>query len=182
MVKVRLPDVLRKYASGLEFVEAGGSTVEEVLHAVVAEQPDLGIRLLEETGRMHGHLSLFHEGSQVSPDNHRTTEVQPGDRLEILVSISGGAEDIRMRGFRHRSTVEEALEAALAVTSTLPPEDVGVGECAGRVLADDVVSGYNVPAFRRATMDGYAVRAEDTYGSSAYNPLSLEVVGESLPG
>ena len=182
MVTVRIPKVLGKYASGLEFIEVEGSTIHDVLHAVVDEHPALEIRLIDEDGSMRGHLSLFHEGRQVSREDHRAAEVQPGDRLDILVSISGGAEDIRMRGFRHRSTVEEALEAALAGIAALPPEDVGVGECAGRVLAGDVVSGYNVPAFRRATMDGYAVRADDTYGSSAYNPLSLEVVGESLPG
>lgn len=182
MVTVRIPKVLGKYASGLEFIEVEGSTIHDVLQAVVDEHPALEIRLIEENGSLHGHLSLFHEGRQVPPEDHRAAEVQPGDRLDVLVSISGGAEDIRMRGFRHRSAVEEALEAALAGITTLPPEDVGVGECAGRVLAGDVISGHNVPAFRRATMDGYAVRADDTYGSSAYNPLSLEVVGESLPG
>ena len=182
MVTVRIPKVLGKYASGLEFIEVDGSTIDEVLQAVVDEHPDLEIRLIEEGGRMHGHLSLFHEGRQIPREAHRATPVQPNDRLDVLVSVSGGAEDIRMRGFRHRATVEEALEAALAGTGTLSSEEVGVEECAGRVLAREVVSGYNVPAFRRATMDGYAVRAEDTYGSSAYNPLPLGIVGESLPG
>lgn len=182
MVTVRIPDVLRKYASDLEFVEADGSTVEEVLQAVATEHPDLESRLLDESGRMHGHLSLFHDGNQVPREDHRATAVQPGDRLDVLVSISGGAEDIRMRGFRHRATVEETRKAALAGTAALPPEEVGIGESAGRVLASDVISAFNVPAFRRATMDGYAVRADDTFGSSAYNPRRLEVVGESLPG
>jgi molybdopterin molybdotransferase len=182
VVTVRIPKVLSKYASGLEFVEVDGSTIDEVLHAVVGEHPDLEIRLIEEDGRMHGHLSLFHEGRLIPRADHRATAVQPGDQLDVLISISGGAEDIRMRGFRHRVTVEEALEAALAGTGPRSSEDVGVEECAGRVLAGDVVSPFNVPAFRRATMDGYAVQAEDTFGSSAYNPLALDIVGESLPG
>ncbi|MEA2010548.1 MAG: molybdopterin molybdenumtransferase MoeA, partial [Actinomycetota bacterium] len=91
-------------------------------------------------------------------------------------------EDIRMRGFRDRSTVEEALDAALAGISPLPSECVDVMAAAGRVLADDVVSDVNVPAFRRSMMDGYAVRAEDTYGATAYNPIPLEVAGSSMPG
>ncbi|HZJ47533.1 MAG TPA: gephyrin-like molybdotransferase Glp, partial [Acidimicrobiia bacterium] len=63
-----------------------------------------------------------------------------------------------------------------------PAEDMAVTEVASRVLATDVVSGVDVPAFRRATMDGYAVRAEDTYGASTYNPIPLRVVGSSMPG
>jgi molybdopterin molybdotransferase len=92
------------------------------------------------------------------------------------------AEDIRMRGFRERSTVEEALAAALDGMTALPSEHVGVTEAAGRVLADDVVSRVSVPTFRRAMMDGYAVRAEDTYGASMYNPIPLRVVDSSMPG
>lgn len=93
-----------------------------------------------------------------------------------------GTDDIRMRGFRDRSTVEEALAAALDGISPLPPETVGVLAAAGRVLAADVVSTVDVPAFPRSMMDGYAVRAEDTYGATAYNPIPLEVVGRSMPG
>jgi molybdopterin molybdotransferase len=90
--------------------------------------------------------------------------------------------DIRMRGFRDRSTVEEALEAALDGITPLLSESVVVMAAAGRVLADDVVSGVSVPAFRRSMMDGYAVRGEDTYGATVYNPIPLDVVGISMPG
>ncbi|MCL1693740.1 MAG: molybdopterin molybdotransferase MoeA [Actinomycetia bacterium] len=90
--------------------------------------------------------------------------------------------DVRMRGFRDRSTVEGALEAALDGISPLLSEPVDVMDAAGRVLADDVVSGVDVPAFRRSMMDGYAVRAEDTYGATAYNPIPLDIVGVSMPG
>ncbi|MDH5372271.1 MAG: molybdopterin molybdotransferase MoeA [Acidimicrobiia bacterium] len=87
-----------------------------------------------------------------------------------------------MRGFRQRATVEEALAAALDGVERLEQEPIGIEQCHGRVLAGDVTSTVNVPAFRRATMDGYAVRAEDTFGASAYNPLRLKVIGVSLPG
>jgi molybdopterin molybdotransferase len=93
-----------------------------------------------------------------------------------------GTPDIRMRGFRDRSTVEEALEAALDGITPLLSESVAVMAAAGRVLADDIVSGVSVPAFRRSMMDGYAVRGEDTYGATAYNPIPLDIVGISMPG
>ena len=92
------------------------------------------------------------------------------------------AEDIRMRGFRERSSVEDALAAALDGIGPLPSEEIPVTQAAGRVLAADIESTINVPGFRRATMDGYAVRAEDTYGASAYNPIPLRVLGSSMPG
>ncbi len=87
-----------------------------------------------------------------------------------------------MKGFRDRSSVEEALEAALDGISPLPSEPVPVTGAAGRVLTGDVVSTVDVPAFRRSMMDGYAVRAEDTYGATAYNPIPLRLVGTSMPG
>ncbi len=87
-----------------------------------------------------------------------------------------------MRGFRHRVPLEEAREAALGDVVRLPAEPVPLDACAGRILVSDVVSSVAVPPFRRATMDGYAVRAEDTFGASSYSPIQLKVVGESMPG
>lgn len=99
-----------------------------------------------------------------------------------MPSDIGGSDDVRMRGFRERSTVEAARACALAGVASLAEEAVGVTECAGRVLAVDVTSDVDVPPFRRATMDGFAVRAEDTFGASAYDPVALELVGASMPG
>lgn len=93
--------------------------------------------------------------------------------------------DVRMRGFTSRSTVEAAyawLDAALPPWTALPTEDIPLTDAAGRVLAQDIVSTVNVPAFARSMMDGYAVHAEETYGATAYNPLPLQIVGTSFPG
>jgi molybdopterin molybdotransferase len=48
-------------------------------------------------------------------------------------------------------------------------------------LAQDVHSEVAVPAFDRAAMDGYAVRAAESFGSGVYNPIELSIVGDSLP-
>jgi molybdopterin molybdotransferase len=90
--------------------------------------------------------------------------------------------DVRMRGFRDRVSVEAALAAALDGVERLEHEQVALAECAGRVVCCDVKSEVDVPAFRRATMDGFALRAADTYGASMYNPVPLRISGESLPG
>jgi len=51
-----------------------------------------------------------------------------------------------------------------------------------RVLYEDVVAPSDLPAFARSSMDGYAVRAEDTYGASESLPAYLTVVGEVAMG
>ena len=51
-------------------------------------------------------------------------------------------------------------------------------DAAGLLLAEDVVSGADVPAFDRSTMDGYAVCAADTFGAGQAVPAMLTVVNE----
>lgn len=94
----------------------------------------------------------------------------------------GAADDVRMRGFVHRQTVEAALAWLDAQLQPLGAELLPLQAAAGRVLATPIASEVNVPGFDRATMDGYAVAAESTEGASAYNRLPLIVIGDSLPG
>ena len=51
-----------------------------------------------------------------------------------------------------------------------------------RVLATDLLSPENLPAHPRSTMDGFAVRAADTFGASSSMPCYLEIDGEVLMG
>lgn len=98
--------------------------------------------------------------------------------------------DVRMRGFAERATVQQALawldeeldQRLQSEARSSWTESVSLSEAAGRVLAADIISQIAVPAFARAMMDGYAVRAADTEGASSYNRLPLRVTGECLPG
>ena len=71
--------------------------------------------------------------------------------------------------------MEEALELARALAPPLSPQPVPVPETAGRVLAEDVHAGRDLPAHASSAMDGWAVRASDT-------PGVLRVAGESAAG
>jgi len=95
---------------------------------------------------------------------------------------TGAADDVRMRGFAQRHTVDAALAWLDAQLQPLSAEDVPLRIAAGRVLANSVVSDIDVPGFDRATMDGYAVAADSTEGATAYTRLPLTVVGDSMPG
>jgi molybdopterin molybdotransferase len=99
-----------------------------------------------------------------------------------MMTPSPENNDVRMRGFTHRSTVQDASAWIDQHSSSLPTVDLPVSQVAGRVLGREIVSGVNVPGFARSMMDGYAIRAEDSSGATPYNPLSLEVRGEILPG
>ena len=90
--------------------------------------------------------------------------------------------DVRMRGFAERADVAD-VEAFLAKhVRALPREGVGLLDCTGRVLAEDVSSSVNVPGFPRSAMDGYALRGEETFGASESAPIAFELIGLSLPG
>lgn len=57
-------------------------------------------------------------------------------------------------------------------------ESVPLAAALGRVTGRAAASAADLPAFSRSTMDGFAVRAEDTYGASEGLPALLRVVGE----
>jgi len=52
----------------------------------------------------------------------------------------------------------------------------------GRVLSKDILSPEDLPGFSRSSMDGYAVRAKDTFGATESLPALFEVTGEVVMG
>ena len=60
---------------------------------------------------------------------------------------------------------------------TLGTEEIPLLEAYNRVLAEDAVSALDIPPFNRSTVDGYAVKAEDTYGAEENQPVHLKVSG-----
>ncbi len=82
--------------------------------------------------------------------------------------------------FRKLLSVDEAksILAKNYVPKPIGNEIVSISEAYNRVLADDVVSLYDIPPFDRSTVDGYAVRAADTFGAEENNPVALRLVGK----
>jgi putative molybdopterin biosynthesis protein len=65
----------------------------------------------------------------------------------------------------------------------LGAETVPLSQALGRVLARAVIADVDVPGFDRASVDGFAVRADDTVGASERTPKALALNGEILtPG
>jgi putative molybdopterin biosynthesis protein len=79
-----------------------------------------------------------------------------------------------------RDEAERRWRATLDIAA-LPAETVALEDALGRVLAEDVRADVDVPGFDRSNMDGFAVRAEDTYGATEVEPISLRLNSETIP-
>jgi putative molybdopterin biosynthesis protein len=62
----------------------------------------------------------------------------------------------------------------------LEAEEVPLAEALGRILATDVTAPIDVPGFDRSNVDGFAIRAEDSFGASEDRPRTLEINPETL--
>ncbi|ASJ14031.1 molybdopterin molybdotransferase MoeA [Thermococcus radiotolerans] len=88
-----------------------------------------------------------------------------------------------MREFKRLTPYRAALEMVLKDVSELEEvEKVPLSEALGRVLAEDVVSPIDSPPFDRSAVDGYALRAEDTFQAREYSPVELKVIDEIVAG
>jgi len=94
----------------------------------------------------------------------------------------GSGGDPRMRGFKTRADVVELAAWIVERISHLESEEIALSDAWGRVLAQDIIATRAVPPFDRAAMDGYAVRAEETFGATDYMPAAFRCVGRSRPG
>ena len=88
-------------------------------------------------------------------------------------------------GFQTKTSIDKALDIFLSSFEPLAAvEQVPIEECDGRVLSADILSPRDVPHYDRSAMDGYAVRAEDTFGGSRDAGIMLRLAtGERIsPG
>ena len=64
--------------------------------------------------------------------------------------------------------------------AALGSETIALEDALGRVLAEDVRAGVDVPGFDRSNMDGFAIRAADTFGVAEEEPVRLRLNDEVL--
>lgn len=90
---------------------------------------------------------------------------------------------MRLKGFEKLTGVDEALSTFLKQLKLekLGTVQIPVHEALGRVAAEALVAETDLPPFDRSAVDGYAVRAEDTFEASQFSPKVLEVTkGERI--
>jgi molybdopterin molybdotransferase len=94
-----------------------------------------------------------------------------------MADVAGAAH----REFFAVRTVAETLAGFRSARRT-PAETVALDAAHGRVPAEPVAAPADLPGFARSTVDGYAVRAADTYGASEGLPSYLDVAGAVAMG
>ena len=82
-----------------------------------------------------------------------------------------------MKGFFRVQTPDQLFQK-LNRFKSLSVESIHIEKSLHRVIAEDVISPISLPEFPRSTVDGFALKARDTYGASEKNPSILQVVGE----
>lgn len=86
--------------------------------------------------------------------------------------------------FRELISFEEAKRIINRDSSVKPVgvEQVSLSEAHDRILATDITSPMDVPSFNRSTVDGYAVKAADTFGADEDQPIILKSCGHIATG
>src|SRR5687768_4173143 len=78
-----------------------------------------------------------------------------------------------------RDEAERLFQAAID-WDALGTETVELSQSLGRVLANDISAGIDVPSFDRSNVDGFAVQAADTFGAREESPRRLKLLPETI--
>lgn len=83
----------------------------------------------------------------------------------------------RLKGFQKLTNVDDALQSFLVQLKPrrLGSELIPIHEALGRITAEDVRANYDLPPFNRSAVDGYALKAKDTFGVSAFNTKTFKL-------
>jgi molybdopterin synthase sulfur carrier subunit len=90
MSTVRIPPVLRANAGGSKQVEVEGSTVGEVLAALVGQFPSLREQLFAGDGELNRFVNVYLDGQDVRYLQEQATPVGERDTVVILPAMAGG--------------------------------------------------------------------------------------------
>jgi len=91
---------------------------------------------------------------------------------------------VRLKGFEKLTSIDEALSIFFRALKPrkLSAEKVSVEKALGRVAAEDIVAPEDLPHVDRSAVDGYAVRAEDTFEGSQFKPKRLKLIQKGSVG
>ena len=90
MSTVWIPQVLRASAGGNKQVELVGSSVGEVVEALVAQYPSLRGQLLAEDGGLNRFVNVYVNGQDVRYLDGLSTPLGDADELRLLPAMAGG--------------------------------------------------------------------------------------------
>ncbi len=87
-------------------------------------------------------------------------------------------ERLKKIGFSKLTSLEDAIKKLDSHIKFTSFEEIQTSTALNRILAEDIVSNVDIPPFNRAAMDGYALKATDTFEASLKNPKKVKLVGK----
>lgn len=84
--------------------------------------------------------------------------------------------------FRELTSSEEARRIINSIRTKPSLKRLPLERVNGRILAEDIFSDIDVPAFDRSVKDGFAVQAQDTYTATEIEPVTLNNIGSIAAG
>ncbi|HJH32044.1 MAG TPA: molybdopterin biosynthesis protein [Methanosarcinaceae archaeon] len=87
---------------------------------------------------------------------------------------------MQRKEFRELTSVEDARILVNGIGMQPKTISILIENSIDHIIAEDIVSRVDVPSFNKSVMDGYAVRAEDTYQASETNSCTVKLIG-SVP-
>ncbi|MEX0781993.1 MAG: MoaD family protein [Dehalococcoidia bacterium] len=91
VVQVRVTAVLQKHTGGQKAVEASGTNVREVLDDVETRYPGFKAQMYGADGKLHRFVNVYLNDEDIRYTGGVDTALKPGDVLDILPALAGGA-------------------------------------------------------------------------------------------
>lgn len=83
---------------------------------------------------------------------------------------------------KYNVSLSKARDLLITLADAVGTERIPLENAGGRILAEELIAGENVPAFDRSPYDGYAFRSSDSKNTSPDNPVTLKIVEEIPAG
>ena len=90
MITVRIPTAMRPLTGGASTVPVEGSTVREVLDALVAAHPGVAERLFSPDGTLRRFVNIYVEEEDIRFADGIDTKVPDGQTVSLLPAVAGG--------------------------------------------------------------------------------------------
>ena len=89
---------------------------------------------------------------------------------------------VRLKGFEKLTNVDDALQTFLGQLKPekLDSERISIHVALERITSEDTRAKYNLPLFDRSAVDGYALKAKDTFGVSVFNPKTFKLTKDKV--
>jgi adenylyltransferase/sulfurtransferase len=85
---------MQRYANNQEEIKADGATVDEALHNVAAQFPDLRKHLFSDDGKVRNFVNVYVNDDDSRYTGGGATPIKDGDTLTIVPSIAGGLDAV----------------------------------------------------------------------------------------